>query len=155
MGLMTKKQRAGPEARPLRRKYEKKGLDGRFVAFVCPNPVGFAYRQDEDFAVADLAGFRGFQDGFDNGIDFVVAGDDFDFHLGKNIDGVFAAAVDFLVALLAAKALSTPAWVKASLTSSNLNGWMMASIFFIGFQIFLGSAARRFSSDAPPVSIVP
>jgi hypothetical protein len=37
--------------------------------------------------------------------DLVVAGDDFDFHLGKNVHRVFAAAVDFLVALLAAKPL--------------------------------------------------
>jgi hypothetical protein len=45
---------------------------------------------------------------------------------------------------------STPAWVKASFTSSNLKGWMIASIFFIGFQMFLGfgSAPISFSGAA-------
>ncbi len=62
----------------------------------------------------------------------------FQFYLGQQIHLVFLAAIDFLVAFLAAvsadfadgHAFDADA-LQASFTSSSLNGWMIASIFFI------------------------
>ena len=99
-----KKQRAGFEARPLPGSMEDERLDGLFVLFFGPNAISFVDREDEDFAVSDLAGFRGGEDRLDDDLDLVVAGDDFEFDLGKDVDRVFAAAVDFLVTLLTPKA---------------------------------------------------
>src|ERR1019366_8247772 len=62
-------------------------------------------RQDEDFAVADLAGLGGPHDRV-NGLAGSVVGDgDLEFHLREKIHRVFAAAVNLRVALLAAEAL--------------------------------------------------
>ena len=67
-----------------------------------------------------------------------IADHDFEFDFRQEIHGVFAAAIDFRVALLPAESLdfatvmpSMPISPRASFTSSSLNGFMMASIFFI------------------------
>src|SRR5262249_42973214 len=57
-------------------------------------------------AVADLAGLRGFDDGGHSALDAVVGEDEFEFDLGQEIDGIFAASVNFGVAFLAAKAFN-------------------------------------------------
>ena len=66
----------------------------------------------------------------------------FEFDLGQKIDGVFAAAINFRVALLPAKAFhfGNRHALDAELgqgffTSSSLNGLMMASIFFMAFSV--------------------
>src|SRR3978361_1361210 len=60
---------------------------------------------DEDLAVADLAGFRGCGDGFDGFVDLVRGDSHLDLDLGQETDGVLGAAIDFRVALLTAIAL--------------------------------------------------
>src|SRR3954454_14185906 len=60
---------------------------------------------DEDLAVADLAGFRGGGDGFDGLVDLVGGDRDFDLDLGQEAHRVFGAAIDFCVALLTAVSL--------------------------------------------------
>jgi len=94
---------------------------------------------DENLAIANLAGFGGAHDGLDGLFFDGVREDDFDFDFGQEINGIFAAAINFGVAFLAAEALTsvtvrpcTPTPARASLTSSSLKGLMMASIFFMG-----------------------
>jgi len=60
---------------------------------------------DEHLAVADLAGLGGLDDDVNGRADQVVRDDHFDFDLGQKINGVFAAAVNLRVPLLAAEAL--------------------------------------------------
>ena len=81
---------------------------------------------------------RRLDDGLDGGFDLRVGQDDFDLHLGQEIHGVFAAAINFRVPFLPAEPLTsvtvipwTPISLSASFTSLSLNGLMMASIFFI------------------------
>src|ERR1700679_2221572 len=60
---------------------------------------------DEDLAVAHLAGFRFGGDRLDHGLRHRRFHRDLDLDLGQEAHGVFRAAVDFRVALLAAEAL--------------------------------------------------
>ena len=48
---------------------------------------------DENLAVANLAGTRGLDDGLDGGIDTAVGHDQFDLHLGQEINDVFGNTV--------------------------------------------------------------
>ena len=73
-------------------------------------------------------------------LDPVIRKDNLDLDLGQEIHLVFASPVNFRVALLPAKPLtsltvmpSIPISLNASLTSSNLKGFIIASIFFIFF----------------------
>ena len=59
---------------------------------------------DEHLAVANFAGAGGIDDGLNGLIDQVIGEDDFDFDFWEEKDGVFAAAVDLGVALLASEA---------------------------------------------------
>src|ERR1700722_8890361 len=61
---------------------------------------------DEDFAVADLAGPRRGDDRFDHLVGDVRIDRDLDFQLGKEAHGVFGAAIDFGMPLLAPVALN-------------------------------------------------
>ena len=76
------------------------GLDGLVAGLLGADADGLDHGGDEDLAVADLAGLGGFHDGGDGGIDEGVGDDDFDFDLGQEVHGVFAAAVDLGVAFL-------------------------------------------------------
>ena len=78
-------------------------LEGFFAYFLGSDADGFVDGGDEEFAVADFAGAGGFDDGGGDAGDEVVGEDDLDFDLWLEIDGVFAAAVDFGVAFLAAE----------------------------------------------------
>src|SRR3954462_8492534 len=60
---------------------------------------------DEDLAVADLPGFRGGRDGVDGLVDLVGGDSDLDLDLGQEAHGIFGAALDFRMALLAAISL--------------------------------------------------
>src|SRR4051794_5733485 len=60
---------------------------------------------DEDLAVADLAGFRSRRDGIDGLVDLVRGNSDLDLDLGQEAHRVFGAAIDFRVALLPAISL--------------------------------------------------
>src|SRR6185312_2586087 len=63
------------------------------------------HRDNEDLAVADLAGLGRAHDRLDRLAGHVVRHGDLDLHLGQEVDGVLAAAVDLGVALLPAEAL--------------------------------------------------
>src|SRR4029079_2370713 len=60
---------------------------------------------NEDFSVADLAGLGGVADRGDDPLLKAVLDPDLDLELGQEVHGVFGAAIDFGVALLAAEAL--------------------------------------------------
>ena len=60
---------------------------------------------DEDLAVADLAGLCSAGDRFDGLVDLSRGDSHLDLDLGKEAHGVFSAAVDFRMALLAAISL--------------------------------------------------
>ena len=115
-------------------------LNSLIAFLLCADPDGFIDFGNEHFAVADFAGLGGLDDGGDGALDTSVSQHHFEFDFGQEIDGVFAAAIDFGVALLAENPLtsvtvmpSIPISPSASFTSSNLNGFIMASTFFIGF----------------------
>jgi hypothetical protein len=80
------------------------GLDREVPSFFRPDADGLLNFGNENFAVADLAGARGSHDGFHHAVGDLVGNDDVEFDFGQEIDGVFAATINFRVALLAAKA---------------------------------------------------
>src|SRR3954453_11164367 len=57
---------------------------------------------DEDLAVADLAGLGSGGDGVDGLVDLIGGHGDLDLDLGQEANGIFGAAIDFRVTLLAA-----------------------------------------------------
>src|SRR5258707_4059288 len=57
---------------------------------------------DEDLAVADLAGLGSGGDGVDGLVDLIRGDRDLDLDLGQETHGIFGAAIDFRVALPAA-----------------------------------------------------
>src|ERR1700761_2348375 len=57
---------------------------------------------DEDLAVADLAGLGRRRDGVDGLVDLVRSDSDFDLDLGQEAHRVFSTAIDFRMALLSA-----------------------------------------------------
>jgi hypothetical protein len=77
-----------------------------FVAFLFgANANGIVNGHDEDFAIADLAGFGRFDNGSGGRLDPVIGKDDFEFDFWQEIHGVFTAAVDFGVAFLPPESL--------------------------------------------------
>src|SRR5262245_40444695 len=72
----------------------------RGVGFAGADANGAVETEDEDLAVADLAGLGGRGDGFDGLVELVGRDRDLDLDLGQEAHGVFGAAVDFGVALL-------------------------------------------------------
>lgn len=82
----------------------KGGSNCLLAGFFGANANCVINRTDEHFAVADLAGLGGFDDGLDSRNYHAVGENDFDFDLGQKINGVFAAAVNFGMAFLTAKA---------------------------------------------------
>jgi hypothetical protein len=67
--------------------------------------IGVVNGGDENLAVADFAGLGRLDDGLTACVGEVVRQHGFDFDLGQEIHGVFAAAINFGVAFLAAKTL--------------------------------------------------
>src|SRR4051812_13024395 len=61
--------------------------------------------EDEDLAVADLAGVRGLLDGFDRLLEQLGFHRHFDLHLGQEVDDILCAAVQLGMALLPAESL--------------------------------------------------
>ncbi len=58
---------------------------------------------DEDFAVPDFSRLGGMSDRLDRALRPVVGENDFQFHLGQKIDGIFAATINLGVAFLTTK----------------------------------------------------
>src|SRR5947209_15013542 len=79
-------------------------LKGVHVAFAGADADGLLEGTDENFAVADLARAGSRRDRFDRAVDEVGCDRDLDFQLRQGAHGIFGAAVDFGVALLAAVA---------------------------------------------------
>ena len=98
--------------------------------------------RDENLAVADPPGPGGAPDRLDRSFDLLVTKHNLDFHLGEKVNDIFGAAVELGVSLLPPKPLGLGdryPWnatsCNASFTSSNLNGLMIASIFFIASRL--------------------
>lgn len=81
------------------------GSDGVFAGFLGADADGILEGEDEDFAVANFAGFGGGGDGLGGFFNEFVGDDDFEFDLREEIDGVLTAAVDFRMAFLASESL--------------------------------------------------
>src|SRR6185437_12311600 len=79
--------------------------EGRGIRLAGANADRMVEVDDEDLAVADLAGLGGRGDGIDGLVDGVRSDGDFDLDLGQEAHGVFSAAVDFRMALLPAISL--------------------------------------------------
>src|SRR5262249_252843 len=75
--------------------------DRRSVGFARADAHGAIEGEDEDLAVPDLTGFRTRNDGLDGLADLVGGHRHFDLDFRDEGHGVFGAAVDFGVALLA------------------------------------------------------
>src|SRR5262249_18282757 len=81
----------------------------RLVArFVSANTDRLFDRKQEYLAVADLAGFGRAHDCAHGFVGDLVAYHDLHFHLGQEIDGIFASAVNLGVAFLAAEPFDLP-----------------------------------------------
>src|SRR3954452_21104146 len=79
--------------------------EGRGIGLAGADANRMVEVDDEDFAVADLAGFGGSGDGVDGFLDLLGGDGDFDLDLGQEAHRVFGAAVDFRMAFLPAISL--------------------------------------------------
>src|SRR5688572_4490293 len=80
-------------------------LERRHIGFAGADADDLLEVEDEDLAVADLAGIGGLLDGLDRLLEQFGLDRGLDFHLRQEIDHVFRAPVELGVALLAAEAL--------------------------------------------------
>ena len=78
----------------------RKASDCVFPGFASANTDHVFDRINEDLAVTDSPRLGGLGDGLDGPLDLVVADNQFDFHLGQEIDHIFRASIHFGVALL-------------------------------------------------------
>src|ERR1017187_2066248 len=81
------------------------GSNGGFALLFGADAQGLFDGGNKHLAIADLAGLGGSDDRAHGGVGLAVGHDEFDFYFRQEIHGVFAAAIDFGVALLAAKPL--------------------------------------------------
>ena len=81
------------------------GLNGLFTFLFGADANGFVHVRDEYFSVTDFPGLGRANDSGDGGLDPIIGQDHFDFYFGQEVHRIFASAIDFGVALLAAKAL--------------------------------------------------
>ena len=80
-------------------------LNGGFAFFFGADADDFLDIGDENLPVADFAGLGGTDDGPDGAVHPVVRKHDLDLDLGQEIDVVFAAAINFGVALSGVRSL--------------------------------------------------
>ena len=78
-------------------------LDGVDPTFAGTDPHNSINAGDPDFAVADLAGAGGIDDGVDDTVDITVVAQDLDLQLGHEVHGVLRPAVHLCVASLTAE----------------------------------------------------
>src|SRR5205085_1360024 len=76
------------------------GLECRGVCLAGADTHRAFQIEDEDLAVADLAGLGGRSDGFDDFFDLIGSDCDLDLELRQEAHGIFGAAIDFGVPLL-------------------------------------------------------
>src|SRR5438105_56745 len=79
--------------------------EGRGIGLAGADANRMVEVDDEDLAVADLAGLGGRGDRVDGLVDLIGIDGDFDLDLGQEAHGVFGAAIDFRVAFLPAISL--------------------------------------------------
>src|SRR6185312_11872848 len=87
------------------RKCCRAGSERRGVGFAGADAHGVVEAEDENLAVADLAGLGGARDGRDHLVGLVGGDRDLDLDLRQEAHRVFGATIDFRVALLAPVAL--------------------------------------------------
>src|SRR5262245_30801158 len=75
------------------------------AVFARANAYRLIYGENEDFAVAEFACARGFDDRINRSFDHLFVNDDLDLQLRHEFDFVFTAAIDLGVAFLPAEAL--------------------------------------------------
>src|SRR5215472_230222 len=92
---------ASPVARNSCRRCASWASEGRFAAVIVADPDGFGHVEDEDLAVADLAGPRGAGESLDHLVETAGWNHQFQLHFGQEVDVVFLSAVHLFVALLA------------------------------------------------------
>lgn len=79
-------------------------LQGRTAPFSGPDTNCFLHRHYKDLTVPDLSGAGRVLDSFQDQVYFFIIRHDFDLDLGKKIDFIFCAAVDFLMSFLTTEA---------------------------------------------------
>src|SRR5262252_1146701 len=77
------------------------GSKRRSVGFAGTDAYGLVDAEHEDLSVADLAGLGCGRDGLDHFVDLVGRHGHLDLQLGQKAHGIFGAAIDFGMALLA------------------------------------------------------
>ena len=82
---------------------QKGKLNCFFASFSGSNTSDIINGADENLPVSNFTGFGSVDDGIDSGGNLTVRQNNFDLDLREKIDGIFAAAIDFRVALLAAE----------------------------------------------------
>jgi hypothetical protein len=97
--------------------------EGIFSLFLSANTHSFFHGKHENLPIPDLACFGA----FDNRDDYIVGSgirnDNFNFNFGKKINGIFAAAINFGVALLATEAFDLG-------NSHSLNANVTQAVFY-------------------------
>ena len=113
-------------------------LEGVAITFARSDAQRMIDRDHEDFAVADLAGSRGFRDSLDGLVRDVVRDGRLNSNLGHKFPLIFRAPVNPGMALLAANAFTSvtvmpliPAPASASRTALSFNGLIMAVMSFM------------------------
>src|SRR6266567_9562450 len=90
---------------PVRKNQRRGKLNCLLASFLGADADRVFDGTDKNFAVADLPGFGGFDNGLYGRSDLAISQDDFDFYLGQEVDGIFAAPIDFGMAFLPAETL--------------------------------------------------
>src|SRR2546423_5672151 len=79
-------------------------LNGHFSFLFSADSDGLLNFRDEYLTITNFSGFGGLDDNGHRALRLSVGQNEFNFNFGKEIDRVLAAAVDFRMAFLAAKA---------------------------------------------------
>jgi hypothetical protein len=113
-------------------------LQGIGAGFAGPDADDLFEIENEDLAVADLAGTCRLLDGFDDLIDLVALDGGLDLHFRQKVDDILGAPVQLGMPFCRPKPFTsvtvmpcTPMADRASRTSSSLNGLMMAVTNFM------------------------
>ena len=75
-------------------------LDSFFAGFASSNSNRISQISYKNFAITNLPGLRGIQNGVDDRLEVCIRTDNFDFDFGNEVDCVFRSAVDFRVTFL-------------------------------------------------------
>ncbi len=121
-------------------------LDGGFGRLAGADANHIGQRGHEDLAVTDLARPGAVHDRVDHSTDVFVRNDDFDLHLGNEIDSVLGTAVGFGVALLTAEPTNLG-------DGHSLDSALIESVLD-GFQLEMTDDSFNLLHDYSPLSLV-